>query len=292
MSNPLFSIITPSYNREHLISVAIDSVLAQSYSNFELIIVDDGSTDNTADVVLKYTDARIKYFKKRNEERGAARNYGIRQSSGDYICFLDSDDIYYPNHLRSAADFIEDNEGAIFFYQPFEVEEKGVRKKQAGFSGLSVRQIADNNVLCPIGAFIKREVLMKHPFNTDPKFTIAEDLYLWLIIGIRHGIELNDKYTSCLINHDSRSMANLDPNRLIYCTHKLINLLKEDYEFSKHPDLINKVLASHYSLVSLYFSLIDKKIKAMNYLVMAFKINPYVMFRKRTIVIFKNLLLP
>lgn len=95
-----FSIIMPTYNREKTIGRAIKSVLNQSYKNWELIVVDDGSTDNTNDEINKIKDSRLKYFFQENKGRSSARNSGISLSSGDFICFLDSDDKYYPHHLK------------------------------------------------------------------------------------------------------------------------------------------------------------------------------------------------
>jgi len=100
MKSPFFSIILPTYNREKFIAVAIKSVINQTYKNWELIIIDDGSTDNTKQVVsLFLADMRIKYFYQTNQERSVARNNGIKQAKGDYICFLDSDDYYLADHL-------------------------------------------------------------------------------------------------------------------------------------------------------------------------------------------------
>ncbi len=82
----------PSYNRAHLLSIAIESVLLQHYSNWELLIVDDGSTDNTQKVIQDYNDIRIVYFKKNNGGVCSARNYGVQHAKGEYIAFLDSDD--------------------------------------------------------------------------------------------------------------------------------------------------------------------------------------------------------
>lgn len=93
MSEPYFSIITPTYNRAWCIQRAIKSVLSQNFKNWELIIVDDGSTDNTKGIVEKYlTDSRIKYFYKENGGVGSARNYGIENICGEIVLFLDSDD--------------------------------------------------------------------------------------------------------------------------------------------------------------------------------------------------------
>ena len=94
-----FSIIVPTYNREEYIIKCIDSILDQTYDNFEAIIIDDGSTDNTDNLVKKYHDKRIKYFKNTNHGIGYSRNFGLNKAKGDYIFFLDSDDYLDENML-------------------------------------------------------------------------------------------------------------------------------------------------------------------------------------------------
>ena len=89
---PYFTVVIPSYNRGHIIGRAIESVLNQSYSDFEIIVVDDGSTDNTKEVVGQYMDSRINYFFQENSGVSAARNTGSKLAKGDYLVFLDSDD--------------------------------------------------------------------------------------------------------------------------------------------------------------------------------------------------------
>lgn len=98
---PFFSIILPTYNRAHLLPKAIDSVIAQTFNDWECIIMDDASTDNTEEVVKQFQDPRIRYFKNKvNLERSVSRNTGIEQAKGKYICFLDSDDYHLPEHLE------------------------------------------------------------------------------------------------------------------------------------------------------------------------------------------------
>lgn len=97
----LVTVIIPTYNRVNLISSAIESVLNQTYKNWEIIIVDDGSTDNTKEIIQPYLiDARIKYFFINNSGACVARNYGIDLSNGSYLSFLDSDDEYYPRKIE------------------------------------------------------------------------------------------------------------------------------------------------------------------------------------------------
>lgn len=115
---PLVSVIIPTYNREKLISRAIDSVIKQSYSNWELIIVDDKSTDRTKVIIEGFTnsDSRIKYYiNHRRKGPGGARNYGIEKASGDYIAFLDSDDEWLEQHLSDCIDVLKREEYQVCF---------------------------------------------------------------------------------------------------------------------------------------------------------------------------------
>jgi glycosyltransferase involved in cell wall biosynthesis len=97
---PLVSIITPTYNRAHMVKAAIVSVLNQTYANWELLIVDDGSTDQTKSIVASFQDRRIRYFYKTNAGQCAARNYGIARAKGVWVTYLDSDDILFPHCLQ------------------------------------------------------------------------------------------------------------------------------------------------------------------------------------------------
>lgn len=96
----MISVIIPLYNKEHFIAKTIESVLAQTYEDFELIIINDGSTDHSADIVSSFKDARIKYVEKENRGVSSARNFGLRMAKGDFIAFLDADDTWYSNFLE------------------------------------------------------------------------------------------------------------------------------------------------------------------------------------------------
>ena len=104
-SEPFFSIITPTYKRERFLTKMITCVQVQSYQNYEHIIIDDGSTDDTKALVSTFTldDSKIIYIKQENRGRSAARNVGINTAKGEYICFLDSDDVWADNYLEELA---------------------------------------------------------------------------------------------------------------------------------------------------------------------------------------------
>ena len=107
--SPLFSIIIPTYNRAKLLKVAIQSVIDQTYEDWELIVVDDGSTDETKNIVKGIKDSRIKYVYQENKKLSAARNTGVKNSVGKYICFLDDDDYYLGNHLEAFNNYLSQN---------------------------------------------------------------------------------------------------------------------------------------------------------------------------------------
>ena len=100
MSTPLISVIIPSYNRAHVIEKSARSVLAQTFADFELLIIDDGSSDNTRQVVEGLQDDRVRYVYQENAGACAARNHGIALAQGEYIAFHDSDDLWYPDKLE------------------------------------------------------------------------------------------------------------------------------------------------------------------------------------------------
>ncbi len=106
---PQVSVIIPTRNRAQLLSEAIESVIDQTFSDFELIIVDDGSTDHTAEVVTGYRDRRVRYFPQEQQERGAARNRGVALSQGEFITFLDDDDWYMPKKLEIQVQALQAN---------------------------------------------------------------------------------------------------------------------------------------------------------------------------------------
>jgi len=109
MVNSLVSIILPTFNRAHFIRATLDSVFDQTYINWELVIIDDGSTDDTVDVLKEYDDPRIEYIYQENQGVSAARNTGIDQCSGDVIALLDSDDEWLPKKLEKQLKYMDEH---------------------------------------------------------------------------------------------------------------------------------------------------------------------------------------
>lgn len=111
---PYFSIILPTFNRAYILWKAILSVVAQKYYNWELIIIDDGSNDDTYKLVKEFRDKRMKYFKQKNKGAPKARNLGLKKAKGEYICYLDSDNEFIDDYLLYLMDHIEVNRSIVF----------------------------------------------------------------------------------------------------------------------------------------------------------------------------------
>jgi len=116
---PRFSVIIPAYNSENTLARAIDSLLAQNYPAQEIIVVDDGSTDGTPDVVARY-GKKLRYIRQDNAGVSSARNHGVKAASGDWLAFLDADDWYYPDRLRLHAEWIQEDASLDFLTGDYE----------------------------------------------------------------------------------------------------------------------------------------------------------------------------
>lgn len=134
-SEELVSIITPTYNCGRFIAETIECVLAQTYQNWEMLIVDDCSTDNTEQVVRLYNDTRIKYHcLKQNSGAAVARNEALKMAKGRWIAFLDSDDLWTPNKLERQIEFMVANGYSFTYHEYDEIDEQG-RKLGVHISG-------------------------------------------------------------------------------------------------------------------------------------------------------------
>ncbi len=284
---PFFSIIVPTYNRSAHLNKAIDSILAQAYGDFEIIVVDDGSTDNTQEIISDYQkkDRRVRYFFKQNEERSIARNYGIGKSSGNYVSFLDSDDILYPNHLNVASSLLKRNNFP-------EVGHLGFKHIDSLNNTISVRDDLDEsfkaeliheNILHGNAIFIRCDIAKQVNFIQSPYAIVSEDWYVWLRLAARYKFYFDNTITTAVVQHDERSLMNLDPDKLIKSTDVIVESLNKDGPFlAAYRSKVNYHYANHYTLLTLVLALTKKRrLDTIKYLIRAVKYDPTVVFRKR-----------
>jgi len=291
---PLFSIIVPTYNRAHLIEKTIGSILAQEFNDFELIIVDDGSIDDTDDVVLQFSDYRISYFKKDNEERGAARNFGRTKSNGEYINFFDSDDLMYPNHLRTAQKLISQKLNPEFFHlgYDFKTPEGLVTEKIDHLDNdIAEKALFDNFLSCN-GIFVRRDIAEKYQFEEDRNLASCEDWELWIRIMSRYTLHYSNEITTSVVGHDMRSLSTIATEKIVKRDLLLIDLLKKDEAvLQRYGNRFNRFIADRYTFFMLRYVGENNKKKVFSWSLSAMKIYPRILFSKRFLVSLKKALL-
>jgi glycosyltransferase involved in cell wall biosynthesis len=189
---PLISVIIPTYNRGWIIKEAIDSVMAQNYRDFELIIVDDGSTDNTSDILNSY-HGDILVFRQENRGVSAARNRGIVEASGRFIAFLDSDDLWLPQKLFRQVEFFNKNPDAKICQTEETWIRNGVRvnpkRKHKKPCGMIFEPSLALCLISPSAVMIRRSLFEKVG-GFDETLPACEDYDLWLRISCRYPVYL------------------------------------------------------------------------------------------------------
>jgi len=182
----LVSVIIPCYNAECYIAEAIESVLAQTYKPIEIIVVNDGSTDSSEEVIRSFKD-QILYKYQHNQGVSKARNSGFGLASGNYICFLDADDWFYPTNIENKIDCFKRNLQAGLVHSIVAVTDETlnkVNKYLKGCAGKDITQSLINMELpipCPSNALIKRSVLVEVGLF-DVNLSTSADFELWLRI--------------------------------------------------------------------------------------------------------------
>lgn len=204
---PKVSVIIPTYNRTRYICDAIDSVLAQSYQDLEIIVVNDGSTDDTATVLKKYA-GRIKLILQENRGVSAARNRGIIEASGEYVAFLDADDLWFSNKLSVQIPLLESNFelGMVFSYLEF-IDEQGRRtsrikpKQKPGIDFLSMLEFGS----AATSSCVIRKQCLDAAGQFDEFLHIYEDVDLFLRVVKRFPAVLVEQPLGGYREHSNQS---------------------------------------------------------------------------------------
>jgi len=188
MKNLFISVIVPTYNRSDLISETIKSILNQTYRNFELIIVDDGSTDNTEEVIRKFKDSRIKYIKTDNWGGPARpRNIGIKKAKGEYIAFCDDDDMWDKKKLEKQIPHFQSSKivgvasRAIFISDTPYYRKKYYGRSKLDYIDYKYMDILNGEPIMNSSCIVRKEILENvGMFDENRDFCFIEDWELWL----------------------------------------------------------------------------------------------------------------
>jgi glycosyltransferase involved in cell wall biosynthesis len=197
-NTPLISIIVPTFNHGHYLGRALKSIVDQSYTNWEAIVIDNYSTDNTGEVISGFSDERIKYLKFHNNGViGVSRNVGIRSAKGEWIAFLDSDDWWRPNKLAECFKLFQ--RGYDFIYHELEiVRNKGGKERRLVNSWqlrspIQMDLLMRGNAIATSSVVVKRGIINLLPgFSECPDMVACEDYNLWLNVA-----DLTEKFFYC-----------------------------------------------------------------------------------------------
>jgi glycosyltransferase involved in cell wall biosynthesis len=290
-----FSIIIPTYNRSSFIGKAIDSVLSQDYQHFEIIVVDDGSTDNTEEIVKKIKSEKIIYCKTINSERGSARNYGSQQAKGDYITFLDSDDILLPHYFSTALENIIKYNSPAFLHLGYEVlnTDNTLLFKVDRLKNDNILFLIKGNSLSCMGCFIRADKNLLYRFNEDRNLAGSEDWELWFRVLANCGIKTDNRISARMYNHENRSVVSgIQERKLVLRKELALKYAFADpmvqLHFTKH---YSKIDAFGDSYIALHLALQGDKKRSFYYFLRFIKSYPLAIFSKRFLVIIKRIFL-
>ncbi len=290
----LFSVIIPTYNRADFIARTIRSVLDQSYPHYEIIVVDDGSTDHTTAVVKELESPNIQYYKKKNEERAAARNYGVTRAKGDYITFLDSDDLLYPNYLQTAAEAIGRYASSPFFHLAYEVTDAQLNSKvkvdQLRSDDISI--FIKGNPLSCMGCFLHREVARQFRFNEDRELSGSEDWELWIRVAAHFGLKTDNQVSAALVDHEGRSVAHYSEEKLRKRKELALRYAFADGQVKEKFGAYSRRIEAYWdSYIALHLVLSKKNASGLRYFFRSVAGHPPSLFERRTLGIVKHCLL-
>jgi glycosyltransferase involved in cell wall biosynthesis len=219
MEHSCFSVVIPLYNKEQSIGSTIESVLNQTYPWFELIIIDDGSTDSSLKKVYSYDDPRIRIVEQTNKGVSAARNIGIDSSKNEFIVFLDADDLWLPFCLEEFSKLILDFPEADVFCTNFNISGKSLKGSDRryyveNYYFTSSYYLAKWSITMIItGCIAIRKFLFSEVGYFNPKLTHGEDIDMWERLAVKYKFAKSDMITT-IYRTDAENRASLLDERL------------------------------------------------------------------------------
>lgn len=202
-----FSVVIPVYNKASTIKASIESVLSQSMKDFEIVVVDDGSTDNLDEVLSAYPD--IKVIHQKNGGVSVARNTGIDASEGEFVCFLDADDLWLENHLSELSFRIDENPEINYFITSHKTvnSDGGSYNSSVRLSDFDGEYVITDNLFRLLNRHgdgiihtncicARKESLVKHGLKFEPGVRIGEDTDMWYRIALKESLLLSKTVTT------------------------------------------------------------------------------------------------
>jgi glycosyltransferase involved in cell wall biosynthesis len=244
---PLVSVVIPAYNCAHYLPAAIESALEQTHPNVEVVVVNDGSPDDTDEAVQPYLD-RIIYFKQENQGLSAARNAGFRASTGEYVCFLDADDILLPDKFeRQLAIFDCEPDLDVVISGYIDVEEDGrteIRTVEKYWHRDGLEHLLNHEVFPSHAALIRREVLESSALFPEDIDTgeSQEDWQLWLDLALDGVVFSSVPEPTCKYRHRTESIS-ANPLRHLDGARRVVDWLRSDLRTLPILDRVERLAA-------------------------------------------------
>jgi len=261
---PCVSVIIPTYNRRDYVQEAIDSVLAQTHTDYEIIVVDDGSTDGTGEALRARYGDRIRYVWQENQGESVARNRGIEMAQGEYVAFLDSDDLWLPEKLEKEVPVLEASHDAVLVFTPaWPVDAGGQRLSDIAISGgidrnkLTLEALCMENALGSAGstALVRRGSL-ERVGGFDRSIRYSEDWDLWLRLRQRGCFAFVQEPLAHIRQHAGSQFHGRDPKSLDKRLISQMRILQKTFENwpGKVPDGLHaRALASLHGRISFVY---------------------------------------
>jgi glycosyltransferase involved in cell wall biosynthesis len=291
---PYFSLIIPTFNRAHLISKTLDSLKNQTFTDFEVLIIDDGSTDNTFEVIQPYLNNQFQYYKKENAERAAARNYGSKLAKGKYINWFDSDDLALPNHLEEAHLYLNETNYEVIHLAFAYLNANNLIYNDSLSLPKELNSILHKgNILSCNGVFVKKHVALKHLFNETRILSASEDYELWLRLASEYTIYHVKVISSYIVQHEERSVLTMtDATKLIDRFQTFIFLIKNNSKVTLFfGNKIKYLLMKNYLWLAVDLAVNGHKKLGFKYLIKAIRSNWKCLFQKSFFAVIKHLLI-
>ena len=233
---PYFSVIVPLFNKEPFILETLKSIINQSFQDFEVILVDDGSTDFGLQEVKKLNDPRLKVFSQENKGAGVTRNNGINMANAPYIALLDADDSWHENHLLELKKQIDMFPNAGLYCNNYEIfySELVSRKAQFNFEFskdcIIVKDYFKASIINSV-AWTSAVAFSKNKFEDvggfDPKLKTAQDLDLWIRFALKYEVSFNPNITMSYKFHITNSLSK-NENEYNLIRYYFINKFREE----------------------------------------------------------------
>lgn len=261
---PKISVVIPAYNQEKFITETIESILNQTYKDFEIIVVDDGSTDCTKQKLEKF-GSKIKIIEQPNLERAIARNNGVKNSQGEYIAFVDSDDIWTEDKLENQIKVLEEKKDCMFIYSAcgrvnqYSKKIKPAKRQLEGYSGNIFEELLIRNFIASATPLIKREFFNKtQGFNS--KYIPYEDWELWIRLSLLGKIYFLPKVLAYYRIHKNQSVRKVKAEKIEVVT---TSILEDSFKLKNiSNDIKNKSQAIANLRFCYWYLLAGEKAKA------------------------------